>query len=212
VGGPNCFSGTGKATVDSTQAHSGKNSVRIDTGASYCDHAFIQNSAFGTLGSVRYGRFYVRLDKALGNSHVTLVSMRDASDVGGQSQELRIGGQSGILMWNRSKDDATLPTLSPTGVSKSKAIAARTWTCVEFRIDQANGSIQTWVDGADVEGLMVDGTATADVDAQWLTQLPGWRPSLSELRLGWEAYDGSTNTVWLDDVAASNERIGCATP
>jgi hypothetical protein len=213
VGGPNCFSGTGRATVDATVAHSGKQSVRIDPGSDYCGHAFIQNSAIGTLGAVRFGRFYIRLAQALSDAHVTLVSMHEANDSSsGNSQELRIGGQSGILMWNRSKDDATLPELSPVGISKSTPIAALTWTCIEFAIDQTTGGIQTWGNGVAVEALLADGTPTADVDRQWVNNYTGWRPKLTDLKLGWEAYGGATNTVWIDDVAVSESRIGCTTP
>ncbi|WP_170201146.1 hypothetical protein, partial [Ideonella azotifigens] len=210
VGGPNCFSGSGHAVIDATQAHSGTHSVRIDPGSDYCGHAFIQNATISLLGNVRYGRFYIRLASALNDAHVTFLSMRDANDSNGsQSQELRMGGQSGILMWNRSKDDATLPSLSPTGISLSQALKPQTWTCVEFRIDQSAGTIQTWVDGVAPAGLQEDGTATNDVDQSWITQSPSWRPALSDLKLGWEAYGGTTNTVWIDDVALGSERIGC---
>jgi hypothetical protein len=213
IGGPNCFSGAGTAVIDSSQAHSGANSVRITPGSDYCGHAFIQNSAISQLGNVRYGRFYLRLEKALGDSHVTFASMRDANDSNdSQSNELRMGGQAGIMMWNRSKDDATLPSLSPVGISLSQVLQPLTWTCIEFRVDQSSGSIQTWVDGVAPAGLQADGTATPDVDQSWINQYPTWRPALSDLKIGWEAYGGATNTVWIDDVAVGTERIGCTVP
>jgi hypothetical protein len=210
VGGPNCFSGSGKATVDGSVARSGSKSVRIDPGPDYCGHAFIETAAINTLGAVRYGRFYIRLAKALDAAHVTFLSMRDANDVSGtQSQELRLGGQSGIIKWNRSKDDATLPTLSPQGIAMSLPLPANTWTCVEFKFDQTDGTIQTWVNGVAPAGLQQDGVATADVDQTWLAQINNWRPNLNLMRLGWEAYGGQTNTVWIDDVALGSTRIGC---
>jgi hypothetical protein len=213
VGGPNCFSGSGQARIDNTVAHSGRQSVRIDPGSDYCGHAFIVTPSMATLGAVRYGRFYIRLLKALGNEHVTFASMRDARDSAGtQSQELRIGGQNGILMWNRSKDDATLPTLSPAGMALSVPLPAGSWTCIEFRIDQSAGTLQTWVNGNAPAGLQQDGAPTAEVDQVWLNQLQNWRPDLSDLKLGWEAYGGATNTVWIDDVAVGATRIGCTTP
>jgi hypothetical protein len=213
IGGPNCFSGAGQAVVDSTQAHSGQQSVRITPGSDYCGHAFIQSSAISQLGNVRYGRFYIRLQSALTDAHVTFVSMRDANDSSdSHSEELRIGGQSGVLNWNRSKDDATLPTLSPVGISMSRTLPAQAWTCIEFRVDQASGQIQTWADGEAPAGLQADGMATADVDQAWINQYPTWRPALTDLKLGWEAYGGATNTVWIDDVALGSERIGCAVP
>lgn len=213
VGGPNCFSGTGKATIDGTVAHSGTRSVRIDPGPNYCDHAFIVTPVIDTLGSVRYGRFFVRLASSVGDAQVTLMSMKDTSlSTPSQAAELRLGSQSGTMNWARSADGASLPSLSPRGISLGYAIPALTWVCVEFRIDQDSGTVQTWVDGQQPAGLQADGSPTADVDQNWIAQNPNWRPRLADLKLGWEAYSGATNTVWIDDVAIGATRIGCGTP
>ena len=210
VGGPNCFDASGKATIDSAVSHGGKQSVRIDPGSSYCGHAFIINSKVATMGPVVYGRFYIRLATALGDPHVTFMSMHDAIEsVDGSMQDLRMGGQSGILMWNRSKDDATLPSLSPTGISLSAKMPAATWTCIEFGLNSAMGTMQTWVNGTAVAALQLDSTQTADVDQAWLASRPSWKPQVTDLKLGWEAYGGNGNTVWLDDVALHTSRIGC---
>ena len=119
-----------------------------------------------------------------------------------------MGGQNKVLMWNRESDDATLPSMSPVGTSKSVVPATSRWLCVELEVDGAAGTIHTWVDGAPVEGLVEDGTATPDVDAPWLSK-SGWRPALSDFRLGWESYGGQTSTLWFDDVALGAQRIGC---
>jgi len=50
---PDCNQG-GKVTLDSSQAHSGKNSVRVDGAGGYCGHIF-----FGT-SKVPSGDVYVR--------------------------------------------------------------------------------------------------------------------------------------------------------
>lgn len=211
VGGPNCFDGTGKAVIDNTQAHSGGRSVRIDPGTSYCGHAFIINQAVASMGPVVYARFYVRLAQVLGDPHVTLVSMHDAiASTSSSVQDLRMGGQSSILMWNRSKDDATLPSLSPTGIAASVKLPAATWTCIEFGLDSAMGTMQTWVNGNLVAGMALDTVQTPDIDASWLGSMPTWVPKVSDLKIGWESYGGSTNTVWIDDVALGTSRVGCS--
>lgn len=210
VGGPNCFDGSGKATIDGAVSHGGTRSVRIDPGSSYCGHAFIISPTVATMGPVVYGRFYIRLAQTLGDPHVTIMSMHDAIEsVDGSTQDLRMGGQSGILMWNRSKDDATLPSLSPTGISLSTKIPAATWTCIEFGLNSSMGTMQTWVNGSAVSALQLDSTPTADVDQAWLGSRPSWKPSVTDLKLGWEAYGGNGNTVWLDDIALHTSRIGC---
>ena len=210
VGGPNCFDGTGKATIDSTVSHGGTQSVRIDPGSSYCGHAFIINTKAAAMGSVVYGRYYIRLAQPLGDPHVTFMSLHDAIEsTDSNAQDLRMGGQSSILMWNRSKDDATLPSLSPTGIALSVKIPATTWTCIEFGLDSAMGTMQTWVNGTAVAALQLDTTSTPDVDASWLASRPSWKPKVTDLKLGWESYGGTTNTVWLDDIALHTSRIGC---
>jgi hypothetical protein len=201
---PNC-SGTGTLSIDGAQAHSGSRSLRVDGGGGYCDHVWMSNNAIAGLGSVVYVRFFVRVQAALGSSHVSFLAMRDANDGG---KDLRMGGQMAILMYNRESDDATLPELSPTGVGLSKALEPLRWTCLELRIDQAANTIDTWLDGAAVTGLTVDASSTPDVDAQWHRKTD-WHPSLQDFRLGWESYGGTTQTLWFDDVALSTQRIGC---
>jgi hypothetical protein len=146
----------------------------------------------------------VRLAAQLGASHVSFLSMPDTADGG---QALRMGGQSGIFMWNRASDDATLPVLSPAGIALSVAPEADRWYCVEFRADGPAGALTTWVDGVTVEGLAADATPTADVDDHWISG--GWHPTLPTFRLGWESYAGQAMTLWFDDVALGTERVGC---
>jgi hypothetical protein len=163
------------------------------------------------MGPVVYGRFYVRLAQVLGDSHVTFASLHDVvSSTGSSAQDLRMGGQSSILMWNRSQDDATLPTLSPTGIAASVKLPALTWTCIEFGLDSSQRTMQTWVNGNLVAGLAMDTVQTPDIDANWLASSPAWVPKVSDLKIGWESYGGGSNTVWIDDVALGTSRVGCS--
>lgn len=202
---PMC-SGTGKLALDSTQAHSGKNSVRIDGAGGFCNHVFLSPvmSLFPASDPL-FVRFYVRISTALTQSHVSWLAMRDEHDM----NDLRMGGQSEILMWNRASDDATLPELSPTGIAMSAKPATNTWMCVEFSIDGAKGELHTWLDGTALAGLTVEGDPTPDVDSQWKRKTD-WHPQLSDLRLGWESYGNDANTLWFDDVAIGSSRVGCA--
>jgi hypothetical protein len=198
--------GTGKLAVASDQAHSGARSLRVDGGGGYCDHIFIANTAAITgLGDQVYGRFYLRLTDPLGQGHVTFLTLKDSNDGG---KDLRMGGQSQILMYNRESDDATLPTLSPAGIAMSVAPAAGQWTCIEFLLDQAQGQITTWVDSAEVAGLRVDAEPTPDLDQQWFNK-PGWKPKLEDIKFGWESYAGQTMVLHFDDLALAGSRIGC---
>jgi hypothetical protein len=199
-------SGTGTATVDSAVAHTGSKSVRVNGGASYCNHVFIDDTAdMPAAGPDVFVRFWVMHNTPLPTGHVTFVAMTDAAN-GGTS--LRLGGQNGALMWNRQSDDATLPDQSPAGVAQSALLPVNTWQCIEFEVNSANGDINTWVNGTSVPGLTEDGVAVPNVSDQWLAK-PNWRPHLTDLRLGWESYASETDTLWFDDVALSSARIGC---
>jgi hypothetical protein len=202
---PNC-QGTGSAAVDTAVAHAGTRSIRIGGGAGYCNHVFVRPTAeLGAVGAVWFGRFYVRHTVPLPASHVTFLAMTDAADGG---RHLRMGGQNGALQWNRESDDATLPEQSPAGVALSVPLPTGRWSCLEFAVDGAGGTVRTWVDGTQVPGLQQDGVPTPDVDSQWLRRA-GWRPALTDLLLGWESYGGDSDTLWFDDIALGPERIGC---
>lgn len=205
VGAPN-VTGTGALAIDDGQHHSGARSVKVSGQGGYSNHVFFTNrSALAGIGSVVWGRFYLRLSEPLGEGHVSFLAMKDATDGG---KYLRMGGQAKILMWNRESDDATLPALSPAGVALSRVLPPQQWLCVELMVDGGDGTLRTWLDGVEVPGLTVDATSTPDVDEQWHRR-PGWRPDLVEVSLGWESYAGQAMTLWFDDVALDGARIGC---
>jgi hypothetical protein len=157
------------------------------------------------VGPVWYARFYVRHSTLLPASHVTFVAMRDANDGG---NDLRMGGQNSAMQWNRMSDDATLPEQSPAGVAMSVPLPVNTWNCVEFMVNGTAGTMSTWLNGTEVAGLHEDGTPTQNIDSQWLGRA-NWRPSLTDLRLGWESYGEGADTLWYDDVALGRSRVGC---
>ncbi len=200
---PNCM-GDAEAALDPSVAHSGKHAAKVRAAGGYCNHLFLQPKLAAELPSPLFARFYVRFEKPFSQAHVTFLAMRDATD----DKDLRMGGQSEILMWNRESDDATLPELSPSGIAMSVKPAAQTWICVELEVDAASASLRTWIDGKPISGLAVEGDPTPDVDAQWKRK-PDWAPKLQNIKLGWESYGDQANTVWFDDIALGAARIGC---
>ena len=199
---PSC-SGTGAISLDDQVAHSGKQSVRVQGAAGYCNHVFFAPKTFSASDPL-YARFFVRFAAPFGASHVTFAALRDGSE----GKDLRMGGQSEILIWNRGSDDATLPELSPAGIALSIKPEAAAWLCVELMIDAQERTLRTWVDGEAVAGLVVEGDPTPDVDAQWQRK-PDWQPKIEDLKLGWESYGDASNTLWFDDVAFGATRLGC---
>jgi len=200
---PNC-SGTGRVAIDTMQTHRGRGSLRVEGGGGYCNHVFARpKQAVLSLPEPLYARFYLRLQRAFESSHVTFLALHDGSE----DRDVRMGGQSEILMWNRESDDATLPELSPSGIALSVRPTVDRWLCVELMVS-STGMLSTWVDDEEVAGLEVAGEPTIDVDAQWQRKAD-WHPTLQDLKLGWESYGDTTNTLWFDDVVVAGERIGC---
>lgn len=201
---PDC-QGTGTVSVDTSVAHTGSRSLRVDGHAGYCNHAFAVSTAdLSGVGPVMYVRMWVRHTTALPTSHVAFVSMPDSSQGG---RALRVGGQNGALQWNRESDDATLPAQSPAGVAMSRPLPTDGWHCLRFAIDTTAPKLDTWLDDQQVPGLHVDGVPTQDVDQQWLSSTTPPRPTA--LRLGWESYATGDDTLWFDDVAVSAAPLGC---
>jgi hypothetical protein len=190
--------------VDSSVKHSGSASLRVDGGTGYCNHVFAQATPRLDSTNPLFVRVYVRHSTPLPASHTTFIAMTDLNDGG---KDLRIGGQNRALQWNRVSDDATLPEQSPVGVSKSVPLPITDWQCLEYKVDGTAGTAQTWLNGTLIEGLNADGTKTQDVDGQWYNK--SWKPSISNLKLGWESYGEGSDTLWYDDVAVGSTRIGC---
>ncbi|KAK2762344.1 hypothetical protein FQN54_001354 [Arachnomyces sp. PD_36] len=198
---PDCNQG-GKVSLDSSTAHSGKNSVKVDGAGGYCGHVF-----FGTedvpSGDV-YVRAYIKASTALTDSHVSFITMPDAAQ--GEKKHLRIGGQSGILMYNRESDDATMPDLSPQGIEASTELPIDDWQCFEYHLG-TDGTIETWLNGEAIDGLTAKAGESNPVTGQW--QSSDYTPEITAIYFGWESYGGDTNTLWYDDIAVDSSRVGC---
>jgi hypothetical protein len=200
--------GEGTVAVDSAVAHAGTKSLRVDGASGYCNHAFAGTALDDVaVDSGLYVRFWIRHTTAFPTQHVTFLAMEDANGPSPQN-DLRMGGQNAALQWNRESDDATLPAQSPAGVALSAPLPVDEWSCLEFQLDPGSGQLQTWLNGESVEGLIVDGTPTQDVDQQWMNG-GAWNPSPVDLRLGWESYGEGADTLWYDDLAVGTSRVGC---
>ncbi|KAI1382461.1 hypothetical protein F4677DRAFT_26431 [Hypoxylon crocopeplum] len=192
----------GKVTLDSTTAHSGTNSIRVDGAGGYCGHMFVGTKSVPS-GDI-YVRAYIKASKALTDSHVSFITMPDSAQ--GTNKHLRIGGQSKILMYNRETDDATLPDLSPQGIAASTALPTGSWECFEYHLG-TDGTTETWLNGNVIDGLTVKPGVANSNAGQW--QRSTVKPKITAIYFGWESYGGDTNTFWFDDISVSSTRVGC---
>jgi hypothetical protein len=148
-----------------------------------------------------------KASKALTSSHVSFITMTDSAQAA--NKHLRIGGQSNILMYNRESDDATLPDLSPNGIAASKALPTGKWVCFEYHLG-ADGTIETWLDGAVIDGLTAKKGTTNPNAGQWTRS--NYVPKVTGVYFGWESYGGDTNTFNFDDIVISSTRGNCSAP
>ncbi|KAH6676782.1 hypothetical protein B0J14DRAFT_698787 [Halenospora varia] len=193
----------GKVSLDTTTAHTGKNSIKVEGAGGYCGHIFVGTTKVPS-GDV-YVRTWLKASKALTDSHVSFITMPDSAQ--GAKKHLRIGGQSKILMYNRESDDATLPDLSPKGIAASTALPTGAWQCFEYHLG-TDGTVETWLNNKTIDGLTAKaGVANANA-AQW--QKSTIKPKITAVYFGWESYGGDTNTFNYDDIVVSSSRIGCA--
>ncbi|KAF3931447.1 hypothetical protein ABW19_dt0203172 [Dactylella cylindrospora] len=199
---PDCNQG-GSVSLDSSTAHSGSNSIKVSGAGGYCGHIFIGTTQVPS-GDI-YVRTWVKASNALTSSHVTFITMPDASL--GTNKHLRIGGQNSILMYNRESDDATLPDLSPQGVAASTALPTGAFQCFEYHIG-TDGTIETWLNGNPISALTVGPGITNPNAGQWTRST--YVPRLTGIYFGWESYGGDTNTLWYDDIVIGSSRVGCS--
>ncbi|KAJ6259829.1 hypothetical protein Dda_5471 [Drechslerella dactyloides] len=196
---PDCNQG-GSISLDSSTSHGGRNSIKVSGAGGYCGHIFFGTNQVPS-GDV-YVRVWVKAQTALTDSHVSFITMPDASL--GTNKHLRIGGQNKILMYNRESDDATLPELSPQGTAASTPLPVGSFQCFEYHLG-SDGSIETWLNSNPIAGLT---TANNPYAGQWNRM--SYTPRITGIYFGWESYGGDVNTFWYDDIVIGSSRVGCS--
>jgi hypothetical protein len=197
--------------IDSSQHHSGTNSLRV-VGGDSCGYYAVNTAAFtgSSLGPQYYARIWAMFSMAPTSGHNGFISMNTTSTASHNPDLLRLGFQNDVIEWNWYGTDATLPDTDAQGAAQSVAPSAMTWVCLEFHVDSTTGNIEFWENGASatVPGLSWSGTSSA-YTTSWAGG--GWKAGIAptSLGLGWGAFNGGMMTVWFDDVALGTSRIGC---
>jgi hypothetical protein len=190
-------------------AHGSSKSVKITSSSRF----WLRNGGvIGTLGNVVHARFYVRFGTALPQGHTGIFATSpQALDQYTDAPQLRFGTQDMVFHWNTDTDAANIPDVSPQGDALSFKPTTNTWYCVELTMNKMNGHLAVSIDGQDIPGLAEDGTATANVDQQWIASSASIMryATMTEFNIGWAPFNGGSMTLWFDDVALSASTIGC---
>lgn len=183
------------ATLDLVRAHSGSQSVHIRDG-------FLEAK---TPGASFYGRMYAWLDAEPGTGHWMTAVALGPGPGNGRDTEVRYGGHYGILEANYfGNDDEVISDpqgyCSPT-CDNGVVMPVKRWACVEFYYGK--DEMRLWLDGVEIETLHV---------TEWRNQKAPWSPAYDRVRVGFHNFQGSSPSLWLDDVAFDQARIGCKMP
>jgi len=189
--------GAGNFTIDTAVGANGSSSsIRVDSNNAF--HTMLQ---FALPQAVRdtnevFGRVFLRLAATPNAAHFIWVEVGTAQN---DQHEMRLGHNVGQLQSNHflnGEQDIR---------DQSRQLVANQFYCLEFQMDNNPEQLRVWLDGEETAlsttnytagpGAQGNGNAVAD-----------FIPPLEAFRIGWELQNG---TVWFDDVALANARIGC---
>ncbi|MCA9669318.1 MAG: hypothetical protein KC503_27170, partial [Myxococcales bacterium] len=202
----------GTVAVDTTRAYSGSKSVKFTTntaGSGSFRRALIGYEGaplFPAAADHLYGRMMIWLEAApTGSVHWT--NVQGEGDVPNQSFRalIRYGGQhDGKLMANYE----TQGVGSDCWKHSQTTIPEKRWACFEWHFDATKDQMSFWLDGGAIADLTVtakgSGCISNGTNGNW------YFPTFDRVYVGWEHYQQtSQRTMWIDDVAFSNQRIGC---
>jgi hypothetical protein len=213
---PTGWTKQGDVGVAVDQAKGGTKSLKV--GSTEKGPRRIARSA-SELGAAHWGRLFYRVQlpvpavnpgKNDGNTviHSTLVGLTATRPMGGTA-EYRVLD----TIMNQSKKHNFIYNVQIQGGSEFGHETGYTydyedtWTCAEWQVDNTAKSYTLYIDEMDVTGVKVvaDKAVTGGDDAE----LPA---SFTQMNIGWYNYQAGDGgfTVWIDDIAMSSTRVGCA--
>lgn len=217
----------GSATIDTSKAHSGSQSVKIvapaSSGSTSTMIRLTGSSGLPVAGNVIFGRMMFWLDSAPTSSvHWTFIDAQGVfADAGGYSAAYRYGGQmpltdaNGNFLGSQFIANYETPSsyngLGPGSDcyrNASEVVPVGAWACAEWEFDGPNNTMRFWLNGALLDDLTVVGTGDGCVQND--ATFPWTAPPFRQIDLGWESYQpDDARTLWIDDVAVGATRIGC---
>lgn len=213
--------------VSNERAASGGKAVRVTAPSKTA--AFLELSAspfFPRSPNAFFGRarFYFEsaptsLDPSV---HWTFLQASGKRADDGHRAEYRYGGQQALfdgtgafygnqMMANYETPDfysGSAPGSDCWHHARQRVLPLGRWVCFEWHFDGQNDTMELWLDGAPLDDLTVRGTGQGCVhqpaDYRWTA------PTFERVSLGWQGYQtDEPRTVYIDDVAFADERVGC---
>jgi hypothetical protein len=189
--------GAGNFTIDTAVGANGSSSsIRIDSNNAF--HTMLQ---FALPQAVRdanevFGRVFLRLAATPNAAHFIWVEVGNTQN---DQHEMRLGHNVGQLQSNHflnGEQDIR---------DQGRALVANQFYCLEFQMDNSPEQLRVWLDGEETALSTTNYTAGPGAQGNG-NPVADFIPPLEAFRIGWELQNG---TVWFDDVALANARIGC---
>ncbi|UQA59460.1 hypothetical protein [Polyangium aurulentum] len=208
----------GAAVVDTTRAHSGKQSVKITTDASssYKSVLMAYSDKLPVAANVVHGRMMMWLESApTGTVHWTFIAGQGPVEGQNYTAIYRYGGQHPITNNGAFVGSKLMANYETNGIgsdcwhhAKDEVVPVGKWACVEWKFDGPKNEMQFWLDGAEIQTLHVQGAGQGCVHQP--ADFPWTAPSFEKMAIGWESYQADeARTMWIDDVVISEAPIGC---
>jgi hypothetical protein len=191
--------GANTATLDTTEHARGSKSLKLHFGSTdIFQYAWLSTQKpFDAVPALRthvFGRLFYKVENVpTKNMHWTTIEI-DGPAADGSLVHLRLGGEYDNFMANYVNGPETAK------FSKTPFPTAR-WVCLEWEYDKAASAIRMWADEQLVSDIEVVG------DPTWVHP-----KTYDKLYVGWQNYQPNLvvpMSVWVDDVAVNQTRIGC---
>jgi hypothetical protein len=206
-GAPWMVGATGKITVETGKAVSGKQAVHITAPTSRTEGAFLTLAeGFPKASNEYFGRAMMWAETIPGGSaHWTFV--QSDGMVPGKTFKAfyTYGAEGSKIIANYDSDPAKSDCWKFGGTVQTKK-----WVCIEwhFKGTATGGELELWVDGtADTAHVVNKGDgclSNAGTGGVWLA------PTFANARIGYEGYAGNGPIdLWYDDIAIGDARVGC---
>lgn len=179
--------------LDSTVAHSGKQSLKMPVGQNYNYYRMLSVATPASYWVRLFARSTVGLG-APNSTHATFFMSSIVAPGGDYNADraVEIAEQFGQVLLNVKDSLYGTGGTNPNGKPGTR-LPDNAWSCMEAQFDGASGDIHVYVEGNEI------------INAS------GWQApaQYKSFRFGYLRYDSPARDVWMDDVIVAPSRVGC---
>ena len=201
---------TATYTIDTGRFHRGRSSLKITTSninKNPWNHGIIETIRPFPLGNKSlFMRAFVFLDTPLPDRHFTVITAKSSEKpptTGTWDYKINVLPSGSSVLWRYLWTYGNVGNGQFLDSSSADGPQGGRWACWEWELDGANRELNFWYDNTAVPNF------SAKIESQWAI------PKNINVQFGFrtshrESYGDTGYTLWLDDIAINDKRIGCA--